>query len=210
MTGLLWAGADGGLELRTAAGAQQLVGRFPYGTPAVLSDGGRNGRPRKEIIAPQAFAYRVDDPEEDIHLLVGHSFDKPLASKAAGTLMLHDSAEALSFTATITPDIARTSYGADLLAGVSAGLVTGLSPGFRLPPKRAVAEPERVEQEAYDPDRGMFGAMIRTVLAALLYELSLVVRPAYPAAQVEARSWSPKAPCAVVPLYQPPAAVRWR
>ena len=189
---MLWGGHSGGLELRKrASGALALQGRFPYNKRAVLSDGGRSGRPRKEAIASRAFAYRVDDPEEDIHFLVGHSFDKPLASRGAGTLDLADSNDALSFTATITPEMQEVSYVRDILAGIAAGLTVGISPGFRLPPKRAVPEPERIEDEGSDPENGEHNAIIRTVLAALLYELSVVTRPAYPEAQVEQRNWTP-------------------
>jgi HK97 family phage prohead protease len=138
-------------------------------------------------------------------LLVGHSYDKPLASKASGTLKLRDTSKALIFQALITPEIAATSWGADFLAALAAGLITGISPGFRLPPERRVAEAEKVEEEAYDPKRGMFGAIIRTVLAALLFELSAVTRPAYPEAQIEARSWSPTS---ASPLMRP--SYRWR
>jgi HK97 family phage prohead protease len=184
--------ADGGLELRKrASGALALQGRFPYGKRAVLSDGGRTGRPKKEVIAPRAFAYRVDNPEEDIHFLVGHSFDKPLASRSAGTLDLVDSDDALTFTATITEEMQEVSYVKDILAGIAAGLTLGISPGFRLPPKRAVPEPEKIEDEGMDPENGAHNAIIRTVLAALLYEISVVTRPAYPEAQVEARNWGP-------------------
>ena len=188
---MLWGGHSGGLELRKrASGALALQGRFPYNKRAVLSDGGRSGRPRKEAIASRAFAYRVDDPKEDIHFLVGHSFDKPLASRGAGTLDLADSDDALSFTATITPEMQEVSYVRDILAGIAAGLTVGISPGFRLPPKRAVPEPERIEDEGSDPENGEHNAIIRTVLAALLYELSVVTRPAYPDAQVEQRNWT--------------------
>lgn len=183
---MLWAGSDGGLELRRAGdGSARLQGRFPYNKPAVLSDGGRNGRPRKEVVASRAFAYRVDRPEEDIHLLVGHSYDRPLASRGAGTLKLRDADDALTFEAVIAPEMQEVSYVRDFLAAFGAGLIMGISPGFRIPPERAVKDAEKVEEE--DPKEGM--AIIRTVLAALLYELSVVTRPAYPEAQVESRSW---------------------
>jgi HK97 family phage prohead protease len=145
----------------------------------VLSDGGRTGRPKKEEFAPGAFAYRVNKPDEEIHLLVGHSFDKPLASKAAGTLTLQDSDEALTFEATITPEMEEVSYVRDVLATIDAGLTVGISPGFRIPPKRAVPVAEKVTEEPIDPAQGMHGALIRTILSALLYELSIVTRPAY-------------------------------
>lgn len=192
---MLWGGHSGGLELRKrASGALALHGRFPYNKRAVLSDGGRTGRPRKEVIAPRAFGYRIDTPSDhggkkDIHLLVGHSYDKPLASVRSGTLEITDSDEAVTFTATISEEMQEVSYVRDVLTAVSAGLAIGISPGFRLPPKRAVPEPEKVEDEGHDPENGAHNAIIRTVLAALLYELSIVTRPAYPETQVEARNW---------------------
>lgn len=189
---MLWGGHSGGLELRKrASGAMALRGRFPYNKRAVLSDGGRTGRPKKEAIASRAFAYRVDDPKEDIHFLVGHSFDKPLASRGAGTLDIQDADDALTFTATITEEMQEVSYVRDILASIGAGLTLGISPGFRLPPKRAVPEPEKVEDEGHDPENGAHNALIRTVLQALLYEVSVVTRPAYPEAQIEARNWGP-------------------
>jgi uncharacterized protein len=208
---MLWGASDGGLELRaTGDGGARLSGSFPYNRPAVLSDGGRTGRPRKEVIAPRAFAWRVERPEEDIHLLLGHSFDKPLASRAAGTFKLRDTDEALTFEAIVTPEIAATSHGRDALALVAAGLAGGISPGFRLPPQRAVREAERVEQEPNRPEAGQHRAIIRHVLSALLYEVSIVTRPAYDETQIELRSWrlSPRGP-AVVPLWQAPTS-RWR
>lgn len=189
---MLWGGATGGaLELRRASdGGARLSGRFPYGKPAVLSDGGRTGRPRKEIIARGAFSYRIDDPKEDIHLLVGHSYDRPLASKGTGTLSFQDTAAALLFRAIITPEIADTAHGRDALALIGSGLAVGVSPGFRIPPERAVPVAEEITEEDDKPEQGMHRAIIRTIFAALLYELSLVVRPAYPEAQIEARSWN--------------------
>lgn len=204
---MLYAFDSGDLELRSfvkRGGASVIHGRFPYGKRAVLSDGGRRGRPRKEVIAPRAFSYRVNIPEEDIHLLLGHDYGKPLASRASNTLKLTDTEDALTFEAKILPEIAETTHGRDALALISSGLALGLSPGFRLPPKRAVATPERVENEGHNPEQGEHNAVIRTVLSALLYELSIVTRPAYSEAQVEARSWQVKLP------QQTGSYLRWR
>lgn len=194
--------SEGGLEVRRQSdGSTRLSGRFPYGVPATLSDGGRNGAPRKEVMAPRAFEYRINTPSDhggpkEIHLLSGHDYGKPLASVRSGTLSLKDSAEALTFNAIITREIAETSHGRDALALLNAGLSVGVSPGFRLAPARAVSKAEEITQE---PDDGTLdeqgqprrGAIIRTVLAALLYELSIVTRPSYPQAEVEARCWMP-------------------
>lgn len=186
---MLWGGHDaGGLELRKrASGALALRGRFPYNKAAVLTDGGRTGRPRKEVIASRAFDYRISKPDEDIHLLVGHDYGQPLASRGAGTLDIKDSDEAVTLEATITEEMQQVSWVKDLLAAMTAGLIAGLSPGFRIPPERAVPNAEKVEEE--DPALGT--AIIRTIFAALLYEVSLVTRPAYPDTQVEARNWKP-------------------
>jgi len=198
---MLWGGvADGGgLELRREGdGSIRLRGSFPYGKPAVLSDGGREGRPRKELFEPGAFAYRIDDPDEDMHLLVGHDYDHPLASRGTGTFSIRDTASAVLFEAVISRAISETSHGRDALALIGSGLAVGISPGFRIPPKRAVEDAETVEQEPDDgspspldgqPQRG---ALIRRIKAALLFEMSVVTRPAYPEAQIEARRWTPE------------------
>lgn len=195
---MLYAGHDGNLELRReSGGAIKFRGTFPYGKTAVLSDGGRTGRPRKEKFAPRAFSYRVEKPGEEIHLLVGHSYDRPLASRNAGTLTLRDTAEALTLDATITPEMQRVSYVMDTIAAFEAGLIVGLSPGFRIPPKRAVKEPETVEEEEIDPENDMHGALIRTVHEALIYEISFVTMPAYKETQIEMRNWN----CAVTETF---------
>ncbi len=190
---MLWGLSEGGgLEVRRQQdGGTRFRGSFPYGRTAVLSDGHRTGRPKKEIIQKRAFQYRVEQPDENIHLLVGHSYDKPLASKLTKTLMLKDSDEALTFDAIITPEISRTSYAQDAIAMLLAGIAVGISPGFRLPPERRVKEPEIITEEPYDPSQGMFGAIIRTITSALLFELSIVTAPAYENAQIEARNWQP-------------------
>ncbi len=207
---MLWGVHQGGLELRRDRdGSTRLRGRFPYGKPAVLSDGGRTGRPRKEVIAPRAFSHRVEDPDAEIHLLLGHDFDHPLASKLTNTLDLRDSDDALSFEAVISAAVAETSHGRDALALIGAGLAVGLSPGFRIPPERAVPDAEEVEEEPDDgPGSERRGALIRTVKAALLYELSIVTRQAYQEAQVEARSWSPNNGAGTRPKVHP--LYRWR
>jgi len=180
----------GELELRQGGGGKRrIVGRFPYGSLATLSDGGRSGRPRKESFGPRAFSWRVEQPGEEIHLLAGHSYDAPLASKNNGTLHLRDSNEALVFEADIAPELERAPYFENLLAKLLAGLVKGLSPGFRLPPERVIRRElaEKFEEEEIDPAKGQHGAIIRRIFSALLYELSLVAVPAYAESEVAAR-----------------------
>jgi hypothetical protein len=176
-----------GLELRRASdGSVRLEGRFPYNSPAILSDGGRNGgRPRKEKFAPGAFSFTLDDVTLPVDFLAGHSFDKPLASRKNGTLLFRDTAAALFVTAIVSPSIQRASYAQDAIAQVESGLATGLSPGFRIPPPSAVPPEEAETVEEEDPALGR--ALIRTIHAAILVEFSLVTRPAYVDATVEAR-----------------------
>jgi phage head maturation protease len=72
----------------------------------------------------------------------------------------------------------------DFFAGFAAGLVLGISPGFRIPPKRVEPNAEVTTEE--DPADGM--ALIRTIFSALLFEFSMVTVPAYKDTTVEERS----------------------
>ena len=189
---MLFGAAVSPLEIRREGDGSRIVaGRFPYNTRAVLSDGGRTGRPQKEQFAPGAFDYSLEQAENDIPLLVGHDFAKPLASRRSGTMTLASDSDALTFEARISPEVADTSHGRDTLALITAGLAIGLSPGFRVPPQRTVPDAVTVEEEPDNPSAGEHRAIIRTINAAILYELSIVTRPAYDAAQVEARNWKP-------------------
>lgn len=163
---MLWGGNLGALEVRSEGGATRLRATFPYGAETELAPG------RREIIAPMAFAGRIE-AGEDIHLLAGHDWEKPLASRAAGTLDLTDSEAALVLEARID---SGTSWARDFLAAHASGLIRGLSPGFMVQPGG-----ERIE--------GRGAALLRTVTRAALFELSAVTVPAYPQAQIEARTW---------------------
>ncbi|KPQ05476.1 MAG: phage prohead protease, HK97 family [Rhodobacteraceae bacterium HLUCCA12] len=164
---MLWGGNLGALDVRSDGGETRLRASFPYGAQTELAPG------RHEVIAPRAFADRID-AGEDIHLLFGHSFDKPLASRAAGTLTLADTDAALVLEARID---GGTSWARDFLAAHASGLIRGLSPGFRVQPGG-----ERIERRGAD--------YLRTVMRAALFELSAVTRPAYSQAQIEARCWA--------------------
>jgi hypothetical protein len=159
----------GALELRQEQGGVRVSGRFPYNSETELAPG------RNERIEARAFAARINDPAQDIYLLSGHDFDKPLASRGAGTLTIRDTGEAVQIEAQIEDG---TTWARDFLAAHKAGLIRGLSPGFRVPPGG-----ERVER------RG--STVLRSITRADLIEISAVTRPAYPAAQIEARGWNP-------------------
>lgn len=159
-----------GLEVRQAG--RLLAGAFKYGSTATIRD---RGRVRKERFAPRAFQHAVNDEEREINLLSGHTFAQPLASKRRGSLRLADSNDALEFEATLPPENEQPSWMRDAVLGVRAGLINGVSPGFRVPPVSAVARATELIPEPGNP-----GVAIRLIREAILYELSLVTRPAYP------------------------------
>ena len=165
---MLYGAAHGALELRQQQGGVRLAGRFPYATEAELAPG------RFERFEARAFAERIEGGG-DIHLLAGHDFNRPLASRDAGTLTIRETPEALEFEADLSDG---TSWARDFIAAHQAGLIRGISPGFRVP-----LGGERVERRA--------DGVLRRITRAQLFELSTVTRPAYPAAQVEARNWNP-------------------
>lgn len=172
---MLWAGSKGGLEVRYSAdGATVLRGRFPYAVPTDLQ-GGRERR--REVFEARAFGASVADGG-DIHLLVHHDFDRPLASRSAGSLKIEDDDDALTFEATLSSEMRSVGYAADFLGTLSAGLVGGISPGFRVP-------------EGGDYVKRDGAGLIRVVRQADLIEISAVTKPAYPQAQIEARRWGP-------------------
>ncbi|MEG3663068.1 HK97 family phage prohead protease [Celeribacter halophilus] len=163
---MLWGGNIGALEIRAEGGETHLSAVFPYGSETELAPG------RREVFAPHAFRARVEAGEE-IHLLTQHDYSKPLASTAAGNLTLRDLDEGLELRATVD---ASTSWAADFIAAHKAGLVRGISPGFRV--ERGG---DRVERRGAE--------IVRTVHSASLFEISAVTRAAYPQAQIEARAW---------------------
>ena len=158
---MLW-GATIPLEVRAEGDTIRLRGSFPYGVPTDLAPG------RREVVASGAFTW------SEAFLLYQHDAARPLASTRAGSLSVRNTTEALEIEAEIS---AGTSWAADFAAAHRAGLVTGLSPGFRVSPGG-----ERIERSA--------DGILRTITAAELGEVSAVTRPAYSAAQIEARSWA--------------------
>ena len=168
------------LEIRQRGGGRTLSGRFPYRSTAVVRD---RGRVRKERFDPGAFAFAVEDEAREVHLLTGHSFDRPLASKRGGTLKLDDRADGLRFEAELPEEAAQPTWMRDAVLAMGAGLIGGISPGFSVPPASAVPG-----AEALVPEPGNPGVQIRVIRQAVLHELSLVTRPAYPETEVDLRA----------------------
>lgn len=182
MNGVDYPVLDGSLEIRRrrSGGRPRLSGSFPYNRTATVSN---RGRRRKESFGPRAFAFAIEDPDREINLLLGHSFDKPLASKRTGTLVLTDGDDALRFEATLPLPEDQPTHVADAVKMVRAGLVLGISPGFIVPPKSAVPD---AEEEV--PEPGNPGVTIRRIRQAVLLELSVVTRPAYRDTTVDVRA----------------------
>lgn len=141
------------------------------------------GRVRKEVFLQRAFAFAVEDPGREVHLLSGHSFDRPLASKRRGSLRLEDRDDGLRFEADLPAEAEQPSWMRDTVLSLQGGLVGGISPGFSVPPASAVPNAEELIPEPGNP-----GVQIRVIRQAVLFELSLVTRPAYPETDVDLRA----------------------
>ena len=128
----------------------------------------------KERFQSRAFRYAVEDPDREINLLVGHSYDKPLASKRAGTLRLVDGDDALRFEADLPEVGARPTWVEDAARSVESKLMQDLSPGFVVAPRSINPNAERIIPEPGNPSVG-----IREITDATLLEMSLVTRGSY-------------------------------
>ena len=170
---------QGDLEIRQVGGVSRIVGAFPYNTLATVSD---RGSVRKESIASRAFSFAINDPERRIDFLVGHDFGKPIASRAAGTLDIEDTADAVNFAATLPSAELSPSWILDAEKAIANRTMTGLSPGFRVPPRSVVPGAEELVPEPGNP-----GVQIRRINEAVLRELSVVTSGAYFDAAVELR-----------------------
>ena len=71
----------------------------------------------------------------------------------------------------------------DAVLGVRGGLYRGVSPGFQVPPSNVVRNAEQLIPEPGNP-----GVFIRQVNEGVLYEFSVVTRPAYDDTLVDVRS----------------------
>lgn len=204
---------DGTLEIRARGVGRVLAGRFAYseGPGRKMATIRDRGRVRKERIAADAFGWQmrefaklqkqmsemieeaVDEARvellrqelarRNIHVLAGHSFDRPLGDMKSGTARVASSAEAVEFEVDLPPDGDQPSWMADTVRMVRAGLAGGVSPGFRVPPASAVADAEGLEPEPGNP-----GVQVRVIRQAVLDELSIVTRPAYSETEIVARA----------------------
>ena len=90
--------------------------------------------------------------------------------------------DALSFEAALPPVSQQSTPMRDALLDIQNGLLAGISPGFRVPPRDVVPDAEN-----FVPEPGNPGVEIRIINQAVLFELSLVHRPTYKETSVELR-----------------------
>lgn len=191
------------LYVRQTSRGVRLGGLFRYGDVATLRS---RGRQRKEVFAPGAFEFSVNRAEiarkalelakgsalpearqemqrANIHVLSGHSYDRPLGSVAGGNLTMRNTPEGVAFDVDLPETAGQPSWVKDAVDAVDAGLYTGISPGFQLPPATRVAN-----AVTEIPEPGNPGVTIMRVNDAILRELSLVSRPAYTNTEIARRS----------------------
>ena len=201
---------DAELEIRArGSGRGSLFGRFAYSQGpgrgmATVSD---RGRVRKERIAGDAFGWQMREfmklqkemadvidearlevlrqalDRRNVHVLGGHSYDKPLGSLKSGAKIV-STKEAVEFEIDLPPPGSQPSYMSDLVAMIRGGLAGGVSPGFRVPPASAVRN-----AETFEPEPGNPGVQVRVINQAVLSELSIVTRPAYSETEIDVRAF---------------------
>ena len=148
-----------------------LAGAFYYDVDTITSDRAevRQSSTRKSRVRPGAFNFALEDDTREIQLLMGADYDRPLASKLAGTLELDDGPEALAFRVERLPD---TSYVRDFRAQLATGAAAfGVRPLYRIPPAETVADAVSIVPEVGNP-----GVNIEVVNQAVLTGLAVVSR----------------------------------
>ena len=187
-----YAVCEGELEIRQFKGAKIVAGIFRYDRAGIIRD---RGGVRKERFARGAFRYAIDDADQKLDFLSGHDFGKPIASRRAGTLDIVDNGSDVTFQATLPTD--PPTWVVDAEKAIAAGIMTGLSPGFRIPPPNVVPNAEEIVPEPGNP-----GVFIRQINHAVLREMSLVTNPVYDDTGVELRAEDSKVLFTARSVYQ--------
>ena len=129
---------------------------------------------------------------------MGHDFGKPIASRQSGTMVIEDAADAVRFTATLPAD--PPSWVVDAEKAIAAGTMTGLSPGFRVPPRETATS----NAEELLPEPGNPSVQIRQINHAVLREFSVVTAPTYDDAFIEMRAEDVNAV-----IFMPRSVLQW-
>ena len=215
---------EGTLELR--ASGRRLGGRFPYSQKSGdrMATIGNRGRVRKERIGPDAFGWQIREFQKlqdelaqvidgavdearvqvlrqaierrNIHVLAGHSYDRPMGDMLRSGARVTSTREALEFEIELPDESNQPSYMRDTVAMIRSGLIGGISPGFRVPPRAVVPNGERLEAEP-----GNAAVQVRVIENAILYELSIVTRPVYSETEIDVRQLDALTPCKRVRIW---------
>ena len=199
---------DGSLEIRARGQGRVLSGRFPYNRTATVRS---SGRARKERFASNSMSWQVrefqklqgeladvlkssvDQARKELlveqledalerrntFLLVGHDYNRTVGDMRSGTLKVTHTAQAVELEAELPADGDMPSWVRDAVLAVKAGQLRGISPGFQVGAKGG---------ERLIPEPGNPGVMIREIQDAVVFEYSLVARPAYSGTDVDARA----------------------
>ena len=202
---------DGAFEIRARGAGRVLTGKFPYNKTATVKS---SGRTRKEKFKSGSMSWQVREFEKlhgelaevmkssidqarreilieqledqiekrNTFLLVGHSYDRTIADMRSGTLTVNHKRDAVEIEAELPDDDAMPSWVRDAVLAVKGKQLRGISPGFQV-----ARGGEHLERE--NPSAG--DSMIRVIDDAVVFEYSLVARPAYAGTDVDARSDTP-------------------
>ena len=205
---------DGAFEVRARGAGRVLSGKFPYNKTATVKS---SGRARKERFKSGSMSWQVkefqklqgeladmmksslDEARKQIlieqledaiekrntFLLVGHSYDRTIADMRSGTLAVKHTRDAVELEAELPADDEMPSWVRDAVLAVKGKQLRGISPGFQV-----ARGGEHLERE--DPSAG--DSMIRVIDDAVVFEYSLVARPAYAGTDVDARGDMPITP----------------
>jgi HK97 family phage prohead protease len=157
-----------GVSVRSApSGGRILAGHFAVFNRWTEIDSFFEGR-FLERVAPGAFLRTMHEDRDAMRVLFQHGRDPVAGDKVLGPIMtLREDARGAYFEVPLL----ETSYNADLLPGLEAGLY-GSSFRFRVMREEVVERPER---STFNPQ----GIPERTIREAKVYEFGPVTFPAY-------------------------------
>ena len=132
----------------------------------------------------QILVERLEDAIEkrNTFLLVGHSYDRTIADMRSGTLAVKHTRDAVELEAQLPAGDEMPSWVRDAVLAVKGKQLRGISPGFQV---------ARGGEKLIKEDPSMGDSMIREITDAVVFEYSLVARPAYAGTDVDARADSP-------------------
>lgn len=157
------------IELREAGGTTELP--VVRGYAAVFNVTTDTGWGFREKVLPGAFAESLARGD-DIVALVDHRMDR-IVARSGGTLKVGEDGVGLWYE--FTP--ANTQEGRDLVENIRAKNIRGSSFGFF------------ADEESWDWKPADGGDEVRTLVKVTLVDVSPVVFPAYPTADVSLRSY---------------------